>query len=150
MIVYRLATAKYAEDISGEGARLYGGRFNPVGLPALYASENISLCILEILVRASRHTTPDSYTLITIEFPETDMREIKLKKLKKNWQEDLDHTRGMGEDFLNNNQALSLKVPSAVISVEHNYILNPNHADFKEVSIIETQLLQLDKRLFKI
>lgn len=150
MIVYRLATAKYAEDISGEGARLYGGRFNPVGLPALYTSENISLCILEILVRASRTTTPDSYTLITIEFPETHLREISLKKLKKNWQEDIDHTQGIGEDFLKDNQALCLKVPSAVIPVEHNYILNPAHANFKKVTIIKTQLLQLDKRLFKL
>ena len=150
MIVYRLATAKYAEDISGEGARLYGGRFNPVGVAALYTSENISLCILEILVRASRTTAPDTYTLISIEFPETNMREITPKKLKKDWQADIDYTQGIGEDFLKNNQALCLKVPSAVIPVEHNYILNPAHADFNKVTIIETQLLQLDKRLFKI
>ena len=150
MIVYRLSTAKYAEDLSGEGARLYGGRFNPIGIPALYTSENISLCILEILVRASRHTAPDSYTLISIEFPETDMREIKIEKLKKDWQSDLNYTQEIGEDFLKDNQALCLKVPSAVIPIEHNYILNPAHAVFKKVIIIETQLLQLDKRLFKI
>lgn len=150
MIVYRLATATHAEDISGEGARLYGGRFNPVGIPALYTSENISLCILEILVRASRHTAPDSYTLISIEFPKINMRVIAPQKLKKDWQADLDYTQGIGEDFLKDMQALCLKVPSAVIPVEHNYILNPVHTDFKHVTIIETQLLQLDKRLFKI
>ena len=150
MIVYRLATAKYAEDISGEGARLYGGRFNPVGVPALYTSGNISLCILEILVRASRITVPDSYTLISIELPETGIRELTTRKLKKDWQSDLDYTQGIGEDFLKRNYALCLKVPSAVISVEHNYILNPAHGDFKKVNIIETQLLQLDKRLFKL
>ena len=149
MIVYRLATAKYADDLSGEGARLYGGRFNPVGMPAMYTSQNISLCILEILVRASRHTIPDSYTLISIEIPDTGIREINLKKLKSDWQNDLDHTQGIGEYFLNENKEICLKVPSAVISIEHNYILNPAHNGFKKVKIIKSELLQLDKRLFK-
>lgn len=148
MILYRLATAKYADDLSGEGAKLYGGRFNPVGIPAVYTSENISLCILEILVRASRHTAPDSYTLISIEIPDTDICEIKLNKLKKDWQNDLDYTHGIGQDFLKENKDLCLKVPSAVLPIEHNYVLNPSHAGFKKVKIIGTQLLQLDKRLF--
>ncbi|MEO7314906.1 MAG: RES family NAD+ phosphorylase [Ginsengibacter sp.] len=149
MILYRLATAKYADDLSGEGARLYGGRFNPVGIPAVYTSGNVSLCILEILVRASRHTAPDSYTLISIEIPDTDIREIKQDKLKKDWQNDLDYTQGIGEDFLKENKDLCLKVPSAVLPIEHNYVLNPAQAGFKKVKIIATQLLQLDKRLFK-
>ena len=149
MILYRLATAKYADDLSGEGARLYGGRFNPVGIPAVYTSGNVSLCILEILVRASRHTAPDSYTLISIEIPDTDIREIKQDKLKKDWQNDLDYTQGIGEYFLKENKEICLKVPSAVISIEHNYVLNPAQAGFKKVKIIATQLLQLDKRLFK-
>lgn len=149
MILYRLATAKYADDLSGEGARLYGGRFNPVGIPAVYTSGNVSLCILEILVRASRHTAPDSYTLISIEIPDTDIREIKQDKLKKDWQNDLDYTQGIGDDFLKENKGLCLKVPSAVLPIEHNYVLNPAQAGFKKVKIIATQLLQLDKRLFK-
>ena len=149
MILYRLATEKYADDLSGEGARLYGGRFNPVGMPAMYTSQNISLCILEILVRASRHTIPDSYTLISIEIPDTGIREINLKKLKSDWQNDLDYTQGIGEDFLKENKDLCLKVPSAVLPIEHNYVLNPAQAGFKKVKIIATQLLQLDKRLFK-
>ena len=149
MILYRLATAKYADDLSGEGARLYGGRFNPVGIPAVYTSGNVSLCILEILVRASRHTAPDSYTLISIEIPDTDIREIKQDKLKKDWQNDLDYTQGIGEVFLKENKDLCLKVPSAVLPIEHNYVLNPAQAGFKKVKIIATQLLQLDKRLFK-
>ena len=149
MILYRLATAKYADDLSGEGARLYGGRFNPVGIPAVYTSGNVSLCILEILVRASKQTIPDSYTLISIEIPDTDIREIKQDKLKKDWQNDLDYTQGIGEDFLKENKDLCLKVPSAVLPIEHNYVLNPAQAGFKKVKIIATQLLQLDKRLFK-
>lgn len=150
MILYRLSTAKWAKDISGEGARLFGGRFNPKGLTALYTSENISLCILEILVRASKITIPDDYTLITLEIPDTKITEIYLKKLKKDWALDTPYTQGIGEDFLKNNESLCLKVPSAIVPLEHNFVLNPAHKDFKKVSLRSTELLLLDKRLFKI
>ena len=150
MILYRLSTAKWAKDISGEGSRLFGGRFNPKGMAALYTSENISLCILEILVRASKITIPDDYTLITLEIPETKIDEIHLKKLKKDWASETQYTQGIGEDFLKNNAALCLKVPSAIVPLEHNFILNPAHKEFKKVSLQSTELLLLDKRLFKI
>lgn len=150
MILYRLAAGKYARDISGEGSRLYGGRFNPIGLATLYTSENISLCILEILVRASKTTAPDSYTLISIEIPDNGISRIQLNKLKKGWQHDLGYTQGIGEDFLKENQSFCLRVPSAIVPQENNFLLNPMHPDFKKVKIVSTELLDLDKRLFKI
>lgn len=150
MILHRLAAGKYAQDISGEGSRIYGGRFNPIGLATLYTSENISLCILEILVRTSKTTAPDNYTLISIEIPENGISKIQLNKLKKGWQHDLEYTQGIGEDFLSENQSLCLKVPSAIVPQEHNFLLNPLHADFRKVKIVATELLELDKRLFKI
>ena len=150
MILHRLTAGKYAHDISGEGSRIYGGRFNPIGLATLYTSENISLCILEILVRASKTTSPDNYTLISIEIPDNEISKIQLKKLKKGWQHDLDYTQGIGEDFLKENQSFCLEVPSAIVSQENNFLLNPLHPDFKKVKILSTELLELDKRLFKI
>ncbi len=150
MILYRLTTGKYAHDISGEGSRIYGGRFNPVGLATLYTSENISLCILEILVRASKTTSPDSYTLISIEIPDLGISEIQLKKLKKGWEHDLEYTQGIGEDFLKLNKSFCLKVPSAIVHLENNFLLNPLHPDFKKIKIASTELLELDKRLFNI
>lgn len=149
MILYRLSNGKYANDISGEGSRIYGGRWNPAGLATLYASEHISLCILEILVRATKTTSPDSYTLIFIEIPNKGILSIQHNKLKQGWYHDLEYTQGIGEDFLKENGALCLKVPSAIVTQEHNYLLNPLHSEFKKVKIISTELLGLDKRLFK-
>lgn len=147
MIVFRLTTGKYANDISGTGAKIYGGRWNPVGLAGLYTSQYISLAILEILVRATKATSPDSYTLTSFEIPDNGVYQIQLKKIKNNWKSDLKYTQGIGEDFLNENKSLSLQVPSAIVPQENNFLLNPLHPDFKKVKIISSELLELDKRL---
>ena len=150
MIIYRLATSEFADDLSGEGAKIYGGRWNPVGLAAVYISEFISLSILEILVRANKFTSPDTYTLLSIQIPESSTVTIELKKLKSEWQNSIEYTRSIGEEFLRDNQTLVLKVPSAIVTQEHNFLINPLHKDFKKVKIVHSELLELDKRLLQI
>jgi len=147
MIIYRLTNGKYANDISGTGSKLYGGRWNPPGIAVLYTSQYISLAILEILVRASKDTSPSSYTLLSFEIPENGIYELQYKKLKKEWQHDVIYTQEIGKDFLEENQSLCIKVPSAIVPQENNFLLNPLHSDFKKVKIISSELLELDKRL---
>ena len=147
MIVYRLTTGRFANDLSGTGSKTYGGRWNPIGIAALYTSQFISLAILEILVRATKNTSPYSYTLTSFEIPENSIYQVHLKKLKQEWKSDLKYTQGIGEDFLNENQNLCVKVPSAIVPQENNFLLNPLHSDFKKVKIISSELLDLDKRL---
>jgi RES domain-containing protein len=147
MTIYRLTTGKFAHDISGQGAKIYGGRWNPVGIAVVYMSEFISLSILEILVRADKFTSPDTYTLLNIQIPENSVADIDLKKLKHGWQEHIEYTRSIGEEFLKANQTLVLRVPSAIVPQEHNFLINPLHKDFKKVKIVGSELLELDKRL---
>ena len=147
MIIYRLTTDKYANDISGTGAKINGGRWNPVGFAVVYTSQYISLAILEILVRASKVTSPDSYTLSSFDIPDNLISRIQSKNLKTNWKHDLKYTQEIGEDFLNENQSLCLQVPSAIVPQENNFLLNPLHTDFKKVKITASELLKLDKRL---
>ena len=149
MIIYRLATSEYAGDLSGEGAKIYGGRWNPVGVAGVYFSEFISLAILEILERAGRFTTPDTYTLLSIEIPAEAVATVELKKLKKGWQQHVEYTRAIGEDFMKMKATLALKVPSAIVPQEHNFLLNPLHKDHKKIKIVDRELLQPDKRLFQ-
>jgi len=149
MIIYRLATSEYAGDLSGEGAKIYGGRWNPVGVAGVYFSEFISLAILEILVRAGRFTTPDNYTLLSIEIPAEAVATVELRKLKKGWQQHVEYTRAIGEDFMKMKATLALKVPSAIVPQEHNFLLNPLHKDHKKIKIVDRELLQPDKRLFQ-
>ncbi len=147
MITYRLATGKYAEDISGAGSKLYGGRWNPAGIPMLYTSQYISLALLEVLARMSRHTIPDSYTLISLEIPDFPIAKLSHIKLKKGWDSDLLYSQGIGEDFIKDNQFSCLQVPSAIIAQEHNILFNPDHKDFKRIKIVKIELLNIDKRL---
>lgn len=146
MIVYRLTTGKFANDISGNGAKLNGGRWNPIGFAVLYTSEFISLAILEILVRASKNTSPESYTLSSFEIPENNIYQVEFKKLRTDWKFNLSYSQEIGKDFLKEG-SLCLKVPSAIVPQENNFLLNPLHPDFKKVKIISSELLELDKRL---
>ncbi len=149
MIIYRLATGLHKHDLSGTGAKLLGGRWNSQGVPALYTAENISLAVLEILVRTNRNTIPLSYSLLKISVPDSAAKiAIPETKLKRSWEDDLAYTQWMGNEILKANETLLLKVPSAIVPEEHNYIINTNHSDFKKVKIITSAGFDFDKRLF--
>ena len=70
MIVYRLTSGQYTNDLSGTGAKLYGGRWNSPGLAALYTTEHISLAVLEILVHMKAYRRPLDYHLVVLEVPD--------------------------------------------------------------------------------
>ncbi|MEI7734231.1 MAG: RES family NAD+ phosphorylase [Ferruginibacter sp.] len=149
MIVSRITNSQFKDDLSGNGAKLFGGRWNVQGLPALYTSEHISLCVLEMLVNISLPESRLNYHLIQLQVPDNaPLAIITSKKLKTNWQNDAAYTQFMGAEFLKNKQSLILQIPSAVISEEHNYLLNPLHAQFNKVSIVKSFPFKFDKRLF--
>jgi len=150
MIVYRISNETYKNDISGNGAALYGSRWNSPGRRVLYTSEYISLCILESLVHISRDFIPDNQYLLHISIPESkDQETIAYSSMKKDWRDNLEYTRWIGDQFVKTHESLILKVPSAIVQQEHNFLLDPLHPEFKKVKIINAELLQLDKRLFQ-
>ena len=81
--------------------------------------------------------------------PESSAISIELKELKPGWKNHIEYTRAIGEDFLKMNQTLVLKVPSAIVPQEHNFLINPIHKDFKRMKIVNSELLELDKRLLQ-
>lgn len=148
MIVYRITNEAYKNDISGNGAALYGSRWNSKGIHLLYTSQFISLSILESLVHLKKNQIPVTQYLLHIEFPdEKKITEISFNKMKKNWHRESEYTQWIGDQFMQNKEGLVLKVPSAIVPQESNFLLNPLHAEFKKVKIISSELLQLDKRL---
>lgn len=149
MIVYRLTSGVFSNDLSGRGAKLYGGRWNSFGLPALYTTEHISLAVLEILVHIKNFQTPLNYYLITLEIPENvPLVSIDFKKMKKNWKDDPAYLQSMGDEFLTSKQSLVLKVPSAIIEAENNFIVNPAHPDLAKIKILKSENFIFDKRLY--
>ena len=149
MIVYRLAISAYKNDLSGNGAKLYGGRWNPAGIAVLYCTENISLAVLEILIRTGKDTIPRNYFLMKLNIPNT-LKIISLNKSHFNadWKEDTTYTQWLGSEFIKNSQAAVLKIPSAIVDEEHNFICNPAHNDFQKIKITASKKFEFDKRLY--
>jgi RES domain-containing protein len=151
MIVYRISNSAFNDDISGTGAKLLGSRWNSRDIPVLYTSQYISLSVLEMLVNTNFKDYAIALDLMYIKFPdEQPATVIELKNLKENWKDDFDYTRYIGDEFFKQKESLILKVPSAVIHEEYNYLANPLHPDFQKIKIIKTKSFWPDERLFKI
>lgn len=149
MIIYRLTTGEHSMDLSGTGARLFGGRWNSAGLHALYTTSHISLAVLENLVHVKKYRLPPEYYLISITLPDSiSPIVISKKKLKKSWKDDVAYSQFMGDEFLKAKDGLILQVPSAIVDAESNFIINPQHADAGKIKISATELFRFDKRLF--
>lgn len=152
MIVYRLCKRYYSNDLSGRGAELSGGRWNSKGVAALYTSSSRALCTIEIIVHIPAGIIPKDYYLISIEFPDNaPVKAIDIKDLPANWNSNpiSVSTQRIGNTFFSEQKALVLKVPSAIIKDEWNYIINPMHESFREVKILSIEPFALDARLFK-
>ncbi len=151
MTVYRICNETYQEDLSGTGAKLFGGRWNSKGIPMLYTSEHISLTLLEMLVHTNFKDFSIPLSLIKISLPvPSSENEIKLSRLKKEWKDDTSYTKFIGNEFAKSNSELLLRVPSVIVSEEFNVLINPLHKDIKKVKIIEIKSFTTDNRLFTI
>ena len=149
MTVYRLSLDMYKDDLGGTGAKLFGGRWNNIGIPVLYSTENISLAVLELLVRIDKNNIPLNHYLLQIDIPDTEVPFVITKnKLKAGWKDDIHSTQWMGSELISAGEFLMLKVPSVVVDEEHNFIINPRHPNFKKVKLVSAKKFQFDNRLF--
>lgn len=146
--VYRITRAPYA-DLSGEGARLAGGRWNHPGTAAVYAAENRSLAVLEALVHTTPRRFPPDLVLLTITIPDTVARTTWTEdELPSGWRElGADAARELGTRWLTAHVAALLWVPSAVLPAEYNALLNPAHPDHARARIVKQESFTFDPRL---
>ena len=149
MIVYRICNESYKDDISGNGAAINGSRWNSKNIRMLYTGQYISLSILESLVHLREIDLPEKQFLLMIEVPDIEFQEIRVSKLMEKWQKHISYTQWIGDQFIIANQSLILKVPSAIVPQENNFLMNTLHKDFKKVKIISSELLKIDKRLLQ-
>jgi len=149
MLLYRISKCTYIEDLSGTGARLYGGRWNSIGKPMVYMASSRALAMLEVLVHLPPALIPADFCKATFEVPDDDIQVLDMTKLPANWQEYPEPARlkTMGDTFLKTRKHLLLKVPSAVVSEEFNYLLNPAHPAITSVKVIDVKPFTFDERL---
>ncbi len=150
MEVYRIAQEKYATDLSGNGAKLYGGRWNSEGIFALYTSSSRSLALLETLAHTNAALLAEKiYLLVTLSIPTSLKPEIiALDKLPRDWdsRDQLTGTQRAGDLFLQKQKSLLLAVPSVLMPEEFNYVLNPLHPDMRKLKITHQRRMRFDKR----
>lgn len=149
MTVYRFTKKIFSHDISGEGAKKWGGRWNSPGLAVVYTSYSISLSLLELLIYQSSYEEIFVNNLMHIEVPDTSFQSLSANSLKPGWQHDIDYCRFIGNEFLQTKESLMLKVPSAVIPEEYNFLINPIHPAFGKCKLLSSSLFEFDTRLFK-
>ncbi|WP_290699359.1 RES family NAD+ phosphorylase [Lacinutrix sp.] len=150
MRVFRIAKKQYLEDLSGEGSRLFGGRWNKKGMAMLYFSDSLSTSLLEILVHLDfKHLTND-FGYIELEIPDNLIdTKLKLKDLDKNWRDNppKSSTTILGTEFLKANKKLAYKVPCAILPMASNILINPRHKDIAKLKVIKIADLDIDSRL---
>ncbi len=148
MILYHITSSKYADDLSGNGARLYGGRWNSEGKAMVYLASSRSLAVLESLAHMIPTNIPRDYVILTIEAPD-DFTAVDIRSLPGNWNEypEPNILKQIGNSFLLKNEYLLLKVPSAIMPEEFNFLLNPTHAKAGKVKVIKKLPFNFDERL---
>ncbi|TSD67403.1 RES domain-containing protein [Inquilinus sp. KBS0705] len=149
MTLYRIAKCNYVNDLTGTGARLYGGRWNSEGKSMVYLASSRALAALEVLVHMPPLLLPNNFCIAEIEVPDKNILTLDESTLPDNWQ-DVSYPaelKQIGNTFIREAAYLMLKVPSAVVPQEYNYLLNPWHPDIKKVSILKTLPFSFDERL---
>jgi len=152
--VWRIVPRKFSESphnpFDGEGARICGGRWNSVGTSIVYASATRSLAILEKLVHAEGEL---SALLECVAFPviipEVLIRTFDRSLLPNDWHlaNGSPGLKLLGDAWIHRSDSPALKVPSAVVIEEDNYLLNPLHPDFSRLVLGTAQPLPIDQRL---
>jgi RES domain-containing protein len=151
VLVYRICR-KARQKVDGDGARLYGGRWNSPGRAVVYTAGTLSLAAIEYLVHIDPGDAPNDLIATTLEVPDDVMREIvKVADLPSGWNRKPLHSacRVAGDDWLLRGKTLVLQVPSAPIAGESNYLFNPAHAAMSRVRVAGKRPFVFDPRLIK-
>ena len=149
MRLWRLALPRFASALDGEGARLFGGRWNSRGIPAVYSSKGPSTALLELLVHGDPEEWPDEYSLIELIAPDSLGTEvIAYAEFPANWRNVPHHPwfREIGDRWLLGQSTALLEVPSVVVPAEANVLINPRHPDAAEITVGSIQPFPLDER----
>lgn len=154
MRVWRISRRRYDANtaFSGEGTKLVGGRWTPKGVKAVYTSSSLALVALGLLVHLAKEDMGTVFVAISADIPDNlQIDTIALDQLSENWRDTPAPAAlsAIGRKWLQASQTAVLCVPSAVIAVERNFLLNPEHPDFERIKINQPEEFSFDSRLEK-
>jgi RES domain-containing protein len=147
MRVFRVLRAAHARTpFDGEGAYRYGGRWSSPETRLAYASEHQSLAMLEYFVHLDPEDAPDDLVLATAEVPEgVSCKRVEASALPADWP----GLAQIGDEFVKTAENCLLLVPSALAVSENNVLINPQHPEFKQITVNQAEPLRYDPRMFR-
>jgi RES domain-containing protein len=140
-----------AEAFTGAGSARFGGRWNPKGLPVVYASASAALARLEVLVRLEDVEDLALFVLIPAQVPDDGIELLPKQALPRDWDAvpERPTTQIIGKAWFEGQRSLVLGVPSVIAPEELNYLINPKHPRFVEIEIASPRAVAWDRRLVK-
>jgi RES domain-containing protein len=150
--VYRILRKRYAKTpFDGEGAYRYGGRWSSPGIRLAYASEHLSLAMIEYFVHLDRDDPPPDLVVAAADVPDDVSRvSVSAGSLPATWRQTPAPVElaSIGDRFARRRREAILVVPSALAPDESNWLLNPDHPDFRRVRIHAPEPFAYDARFF--
>ncbi|MDQ3817987.1 MAG: RES family NAD+ phosphorylase [Acidobacteriota bacterium] len=147
---WRIVKTRFVRQaFDGEGARLYGGRWNSVGVRMVYTAGSVSLAVLEILVHLENADVLPAYSLCAVHFDGNVVTSLDRLRLPPNWRESPSPPEllAIGDGWIAGAESAVLEVPSAIVESESNYLINPAHRDFASLVIEKPRPFKFDPRL---
>jgi len=147
---WRIASRKFTKSaFKGEGARLFGGRWTTPGIPLVYTAESKSLAVLEILVHLDSPDLLRKFVVFEVKIEDSLVTHLDPAFLPNNWGEDPPpvEAQKLGDQWASSARSAALRVPSAIVTGEFNFLLNPLHPDFNKLRIGQPQSFFIDPRL---
>jgi RES domain-containing protein len=152
MLLYRICKSEYADDLSGHGAYLFGGRWNRSGHAMLYTSQTASLAVLELLVHTDARFLGGDFSMIELALEEQEsLPSLDEAQLPANWREypAPPQLQRLGTDWLLNGPTAVLSVPSVINPLERNFLINPAKLKKDQLIIRAKVAFQFDRRFYE-
>jgi RES domain-containing protein len=150
--VWRIVKAVYAtQAFDGEGARIYGGRWNSPSVRMVYTADSAALAALEHLVRLNDASAQPKFVLISAVLPDELVDDLDRSALPEHWRSTPapPALQQIGDRWAKSKGSAALRVPSAIIEQQSNYLLNPEHPAFSSIAIGAVERFIFDERLLR-
>ena len=147
MLIFRITLKKYSDSLYASGS---AARWNNNDVKMIYTANSRALACLENIVHRSKLGLSANFCVMEIDVPNSLSVEVfSLEKLSKNWDQ-FEHThltQALGDEWIDKGNTAILKVPSSIVHDEFNYLLNPNHPDFKKIKLVAVKPFFFDDRI---
>jgi len=147
MLIYRIALAEFSEKLIASGN---AARWNSKDVKMIYTASSRSLACLENVVHRSRFGLNQLFDVMIIDCPDSvNIKAISLNNLPTDWTDfnQMHATQQIGNEWIKKQESVAIKVPSSIIEEEFNYLLNPEHPDFKKIKLVKVVPFVFDQRI---